>query len=102
MQPTEYWLNATQHDAGRRLAPNEVQDLARELRAEWLARELEATANEVNQILECTPDLEEALHPAPLDEERNGITVDDTTREKLRNELEEIRRDGLPHPSHSQ
>ena len=37
MQPTEYWLNATQHDTGRRLAPEEVQDLARELRTEWLA-----------------------------------------------------------------
>ena len=103
MQPTEYWLNATQqHDAGRRLAPEEVQDLARELRAEWLARELDATANEVKQVLERDPGLESVLHPAALDEERIGIRVGEPVREELCNELEELRRDGPPHPPHSQ
>ena len=102
MQPTEYWPNSTQHDAGRRLAPEEVQDPTRELRAEWLARELDATAGEVKQILERAPGLESVLHPAALDEERIGIRVDEPVREELRNELEEMRRDSLPHPSHSQ
>ena len=87
---TEIWINTLHEPLGdgtaRRLTAAELHQRARELRPEWLARELGRRDHEarIADALEANPDLDATFEPRALDDERVGILVDEDRLGRLR------------------
>ena len=93
-QPVEIWIN-TLHEplndgTARRLTADELHQRARELRPEWLARELGRRLDEarIADTLGADPDLDAAFEPRALDDERIGIIVDEDLLARLRTAID--------------